>query len=230
MVECLIKEWTSLSDLYNIDHPVTIFFGGGTPSLLDSKYIEKIVTSIDRLSSVLEVSLEANPGDLHGKVSSLSSAGVTRLSVGIQALNDEELKFLNRDHNVIQAWNAIDQSLKYFPKSTSVDLIFGRPNQNWTRFRGELEQIIKSRVPHVSLYQLTVEKGTSLHKQVTSGQVTLPEEDTMAEMYNNAVALLDEAGLARYEVSNFSVPGAQCLHNIGYWSGNERIMIQGTLL
>ena len=221
LVDGILKEWKTLSSVFNINSPVTIFFGGGTPSLIETKYIEKIVNKISENMPSLEVSLEGNPGDLVGKVSGLRDAGVTRLSVGVQALDDRELKFLNRDHNVHQAWRSVQESLEVFPQSTSVDIIFGRPNQSVSTLESELYQLIETRVPHVSLYQLTIERGTKLHKQVTKGEVTVPDEDTMADMYQTVVETLAKAGIERYEVSNFSRPGSQCLHNLGYWTGRD---------
>ena len=110
MVSCLIQEWETLREQYALPPPVTIFFGGGTPSLLETKYVEMLTSRIAASSrSCLEVSLEANPGDLIGKVESLKNAGVTRLSIGAQALNDRDLKFLNRNHNVVQIWKSLEQ-------------------------------------------------------------------------------------------------------------------------
>ena len=222
MVSCLIQEWETLREQYTLPPPVTIFFGGGTPSLLETKYVEMLTSRIAASSrSCLEVSLEANPGDLIGKVESLKNAGVTRLSIGAQALNDRDLKFLNRNHNVVQIWKSLEESHKVFPRSTSADLIFGRPWQSSDNFLSELRQLSSAGLAHVSLYQLTVERGTRLHRQVASGRVQLPGEEEMADMYSGALATLAAAGLARYEVSNFSVAGAECLHNLGYWSGRQ---------
>jgi len=224
MVDCLITEWDTLSSNYDIHAPVTIFFGGGTPSLIDARLIENIVSHLSknsRSASNIEISLEGNPGDLVGRIQDLKEAGVTRLSIGVQALNDDELKFLNRDHDADQARMSIEESLLVFPDTTSVDLIFGRPRQTWENFRQELEQIINWKIPHVSLYQLTVERGTSLHKQVAVGQVEMPDEEIIATMYTGAVLTLVSAGLRRYEVSNFSIPGGECVHNQGYWSGRQ---------
>ena len=128
---------------------------------------------LSRSASNIEISVEGNPGDLVGKIYDLKEAGVTRLSIGVQALNDKELQFLNRDHDADQARKSIEESLSVFPKTTSVDLLFGRPHQTWELFRRELEQIINWNIPHVSLYQLTVERGTALQKQAdwVTGQI-----------------------------------------------------------
>jgi len=183
--------------------------------------VERLVREIAGETGGLEVSLEGNPGDLLGKVTSLESAGVTRLSVGVQAMSDKDLLYLNRDHSVSQAIECLEQSLAVFPNSTSADLIFGRPGQTTAGWLEEVAQLVDMGLPHMSLYQLTVERGTRLAKQVMRGQVSLPEEDVMADMYLGAVELLERRGLARYEVSNFSLPEAECQHNVGYWSGRQ---------
>ena len=220
MIVCLIKEWDTLAKFHNISHPITIFFGGGTPSLMDLSNIEKLVSRISTGDSV-EISLEANPCDLEGKIQPLKDAGVTRLSIGVQALNDKDLSFLNRNHNVKQVWESLEESLRMFPNTTSADLIFGRPGQSLDTFTSELSQLICLGLPHISLYQLTVERGTALHKQVARGEVELPDEDLMAAMYTAGQEIMAGAGLARYEVSNFSEAAAECEHNRGYWSGRQ---------
>ena len=192
--------------------------------MMNLSSIEKLVREIaGDISGNIEVSLEGNPGDLLGKISSLKMVGVTRLSVGVQAMSDDDLLFLNRDHTVSQALQCLEQSLLVFPCSTSADLIFGRPGQTVAEWIKEVEQLVGMGLPHLSLYQLTVERGTRLAKQVQGGQVTLPGEEAMADMYLAAVEVLENKGLARYEVSNFSIPGMECLHNIGYWSGKEYV-------
>ena len=187
---------------------------------MDISNIEKLVYRISNGGSV-EVSLEANPCDLEGRIQSLKDAGVTRLSIGVQALNDNDLSFLNRNHNVDQVWMSLEESLRIFPKTTSADLIFGRPGQTLDSFCSELDQLTALGLPHISLYQLTVERGTRLHKQVVSGKIKLPDEDLMADMYTAGRETMAGAGLARYEVSNFSESGAECGHNLGYWSGRQ---------
>ena len=187
---------------------------------MDISSIEKLVNRISNGSSV-EVSLEANPCDIEGRIQSLRDAGVTRLSIGVQALNNKDLSFLNRNHNVDQVWMSLEESLLTFPKSTSADLIFGRPGQTLDSFCSELGQLTALGLPHVSLYQLTVERGTRLHKQVVRGEIKMPDEELMADMYTAGRETMAGAGLARYEVSNFSESGAECDHNLGYWSGRQ---------
>ena len=221
MVCCLQREWESLSQHYNIKAPITIFFGGGTPSLLDVRHVERLIKTISASGEAQEVSLEANPGDMLGKASSLEAAGVTRLSIGVQALDEADLRALNRNHGPRQAVQAIQESLAIFPNRTSADLIFGRPGQTVEAFQGELERLVELGLPHVSLYQLTLERGTALYRDVRRGLVSLPGEDEVADMYHLAVDLLSSRGVRRYEVSNFAVAGSECVHNVGYWTGRQ---------
>ena len=221
MVNCLLREWEVLSQHYNIQSPVTIFFGGGTPSLLDVRNVELLIKTISASGEASEVSLEANPGDVLDKIERLRDAGVNRLSLGVQSLNESDLRALNRNHDPDQAIQALRESLRVFPSQTSADLIFGRPGQTVSAWREELERLLDLSLPHVSLYQLTLERGTALHRSVTRGEVSLPTEDEMADMYHLAVETLSSRGLGRYEVSNFSVSGSECLHNAGYWSGRQ---------
>ena len=221
MVSCLIKEWETLSQHYNIKSPVTIFFGGGTPSLLAVDNVELLISAISASGKAREVSLEANPGDVLGKVETLHQAGVDRLSIGVQALDDDDLRSLNRNHNRAEAVRALEESLEVFPSSTSADLIFGRPGHSVRALREELRSLAGLGLPHLSLYQLTLERGTALYRKVKAGEVTLPGEEEMADLYHSALHCLASLGLERYEVSNFSLAGRECLHNLGYWSGRH---------
>ena len=223
MVSCIIKEWETLSQHYNIKSPVTIFFGGGTPSLLAVENVELLISAISASGKALEVSLEANPGDVLGKVESLRQAGVDRLSIGVQALDDDDLRALNRNHNRAEAVRAVEESLKIFPTATSADLIFGRPGHSVRALKEELRVLADLGLPHLSLYQLTLERGTALYREVRRGGLTLPGEEDMAEMYLSALNCLSSRGLRRYEVSNFSLPGSECLHNQGYWSARQYV-------
>lgn len=223
MLSSLLAEWRHLSSKLEVSSANTIFFGGGTPSLMELNTIETLVREISGGKGDIEVSLEGNPGDLLGKISSLQSAGVTRLSVGVQALNDKDLLDLNRDHTVAQALECLHQCLATFPRSISADLLIGRPGQSVSDCLDEAEKLASLGISHLSLYQLTVERGTRLAKQVTEGQIRMLDEEVMADMYLALVECIERAGLVRYEVSNFSVPGRECKHNIGYWSGGEYI-------
>ena len=180
MLQCLLKEWRHAQAKHEIKAASTIFFGGGTPSLMPLRLIETLVKEISGEMEVgtirhnmketifeVEVSLEGNPGDMLGRAPGLQTAGVTRVSVGVQALSDGDLKLLNRDHNVKEALQAVEESLKVFPKSTSADLIFGRPHHTLEVWLDELRTLVRLGLPHLSMYQLTIERGTLLWHQVS---------------------------------------------------------------
>ena len=190
---------------------------------MDVNNVELLISAISASGKAREVSLEANPGDVLGKVESLRRAGVDRLSIGVQALNDEDLTGLNRNHDRSEALRAVGESLDIFPRTTSADLIFGRPGHSVATLREELRLLVELGLPHLSLYQLTLERGTALHKKVRRGEVSLPGEEEMADLYHAALHSLSSLGLRRYEVSNFSRPDCECLHNQGYWSGRQYV-------
>jgi len=216
MLQCLLREWKHAQARHGITKASTIFFGGGTPSLMPLELIETLVREIGGDVKV-EVSLEGNPGDMLGMAPGLQAAGVTRVSVGVQALNDRDLNLLNRDHSAKDALQAVEESMKVFPEFTSADLIFGRPQHTLEVWLEELKTLVMLGLPHLSMYQLTVERGTRLWNQVHKKEVELPEQEAMADLYLEGVELLKQLGLPRYEVSNFGE--VECEHNLGYWSG-----------
>ncbi len=199
----------------------SIFFGGGTPSLLEPRLIEKIINRICRLwptADNLEISLEANPNtDRPDLFANLRRAGINRLSLGIQALNDRDLKFLGRTHNLTQALTAVDKVLRNFDNH-SADLIYARPGQNLSDWQQELEQAVNFGFRHISLYQLTIEEGT-----VFAAKGIRPlGENAAAEMYAFTNDYLNCHGYPQYEVSNYGLP---CRHNLLYWQGDDYIGI-----
>ncbi|XP_060588294.1 radical S-adenosyl methionine domain-containing protein 1, mitochondrial-like [Ruditapes philippinarum] len=227
MADCLKKETSTLLQLSGVSQIKSIFFGGGTPSLALPSTIEKVIGTVKghvTFSERSEVTMEANPTHLEtGKLRDFHEAGVNRLSIGIQALNSEDLKILGRDHSVTEALKCVEEAKYIFPGRVSVDLIFGRPGQTVEAWRKELQEVTGMGVNHVSLYQLTLERGTQLFKWVESGQISLPDNETMADMYIAAVEILQEHGLDRYEVSNFSKKGSESEHNQAYWQGSQYI-------
>lgn len=205
----------------------SIFFGGGTPSLALPSTVGRVIDMVKHhvtFPEGSEVTLEANPTQLEtSRLKDFKSAGVNRLSIGVQALNEEDLKFLGRDHSVTEAERCIEEAQKMFPGHVSVDLMFGRPGQTLEAWVDELAQVIRFGVNHLSLYQLTVERGTQLFRWVQNGDISLPDNDEMADMYSSAVKILEAHGLERYEVSNFARRGYESKHNQAYWSGSQYI-------
>jgi len=203
----------------------SVFFGGGTPSILSPDAVCRILDEISRnfmVAADAEISLEANPNTFDcEKFIAFKNAGINRLSLGVQALNDNDLKFLGRTHSVYDAKKAMELGVQTFPKF-SVDLIYARPNQTWMGWQKEIDEALAFGLKHISLYQLTLEEGTIFSKK----GIKVPDEEKSATLYNNTVNYLRERGLERYEVSNFAASYAdQSVHNMVYWQGGDYIGI-----
>lgn len=206
----------------------SIFFGGGTPSLLDPRNVERLITEATTLWQAdegLEVTLEANPTSSEGKkFHEFAQAGVNRLSLGVQALNDADLTFLGREHNVKEALAALDDARKMFPRF-SFDLIYARKNQKPSEWEKELAQALQLAGGHLSLYQLTIEPGTVFAQKARGGEVFQAPEEESALMYEITQHLCADAGLPAYEVSNHAGAGQECRHNMCYWQYGEYVGI-----
>lgn len=214
-----LEYYRSLNDDYQVD---SIFFGGGTPSLLEPKHIAAIIDKVAALWPLAEnpeISLEANPNsDRPGLFVDLRAAGINRLSLGVQALNTPDLKFLGRTHSLAEAQSAIEQVLNHFDNH-SMDLIYARPGQTEDAWKKELKQALAFGFKHLSLYQLTIEEGTFFAKK---GMQPM-EEEAAAGLYSLSAKLIADAGFKQYEVSNYCCPGFSCRHNIGYWHGDDYV-------
>ena len=199
----------------------TVFFGGGTPSLMSPDLVDQILSKIFSLwprSNNLEVSLEANPTSVEaGRFKGYQQAGVNRISLGVQALNDADLKRLGRLHSVKEAHLAFDISRSTFDR-VSFDLIYARQNQTLSDWRFELQQALSMAVDHVSLYQLTIEQGTAFGDRYAIGKLSgLPNEDLGADLFEATQDICSKFGFPAYEISNHAKPGAECQHNMVYW-------------
>jgi putative oxygen-independent coproporphyrinogen III oxidase len=199
----------------------SVFFGGGTPSLMDPDLVSSLIERIRSawpLANDLEVTLEANPGSVEaGRFRAYAQAGVNRLSMGIQALNDPDLRRLGRLHSAKEAREAFDIARSAFSR-VSFDLIYARQDQSLASWKSELREALAMAVDHFSLYQLTVEEGTSFAARYAAGGLKgLPSEDLSADMYMITQDICEEAGLPAYEVSNHAREGAQSRHNLIYW-------------
>lgn len=202
---------------------VSIFFGGGTPSLMDPEWAAEIVTAARRLwtpASDLEVSLEANPTDAEaGRFAAFAQAGVSRLSLGLQSLDDAALKFLGRNHDAAEGRRAAEAAARAFPR-LSLDLIYARPGQTPRAWADELRAAVALGAEHLSPYQLTIEAGTAFDRAVRRGTFTPPDEDLAADLYETTQTTLEAAGFEAYEVSNHARGGgARSRHNLVYWRG-----------
>ncbi len=210
-----------------VNHVVeSIYFGGGTPSLMTPANVRRLIGHIKSLWDVrddCEVSLEANPthGET-GRFAALAEAGVTRLSLGVQALNDKDLKRLGRWHSKDDARRAFDRARPLFDV-VSIDLIYGRPGQSCADWSVELGEALSWRPLHLSLYQLTIEPGTAFWNMRARGALAMPPEEGLADLYDLTQELCERSGLSAYEVSNHALPGRQCRHNLGYWRSQDYV-------
>jgi oxygen-independent coproporphyrinogen-3 oxidase len=207
----------------------TVFFGGGTPSLMAPETVAAIVERIGQhwpMSNDPEITLEANPGSVEaGRFRAFSEAGITRVSMGIQALNDTDLRRLGRIHSVAEARQAFDIARKNFDR-VSFDLIYARQDQSPTAWKTELREALDMAVDHLSLYQLTIESGTAFGDRYAAGRLRgLPEDDAAAEMYEITQEICEAAGLPAYEVSNHARVGAESRHNLIYWRYGDYVGI-----
>lgn len=201
--------------------PSTLYFGGGTPSLLDPEHVARIVTVVRQeagATAALECTLEANPGTVdRGKLAEFAAAGVTRLTIGGQTFDPALLERLGRIHTVDETRRTLDDALAAGFRSLNLDLMYALPGQTMEGWRRDLAEATERGVPHLSLYNLTIEAGTPFFRQRRAGRLTQPPEELQADMLREAWRATDEAGLARYEVSNFARPGHECRHNQLYW-------------
>lgn len=198
----------------------SIFFGGGTPSLMEPETVAALVADARALFDAapdLEVTLEANPTSVEtAKLRAFAGAGVNRASLGVQSLDDRALAFLGRRHGAAQAIAALEAARGIFPR-LSFDLIYARPGQAEPAWRAELSAALALAADHLSLYQLTIEPGTQFETRHARGEFALPPEPAAARMYEATAAEAARFGLAPYEVSNYAKPGAESRHNLAYW-------------
>lgn len=204
----------------------SIFFGGGTPSLMEASTVGAVLDAIGRhwsVASDVEVSLEANPSGADAtRFAGYRAAGVNRLSLGVQALNDRDLKRLGRIHDVAEALGAIELARATFPR-LSFDLIYARPDQTVAEWEAELRSAVDLAADHLSVYQLTIEEETRFADLWKAGKLIVPDADLGAELYEATHRVLDAAGLPAYEISNHAAPGAECRHNLVYWRYGEYV-------
>lgn len=199
----------------------TVFFGGGTPSLLSAEQIDRVLTTIRaafELDPAAEITLEANPGAVDVVCfQGARAAGVNRISLGVQSFFDDDLRSLTRLHTAEDVERAVDGARRAGFDSLNLDLIYSLPGQTIERWQGNLQRAIALHPEHLSLYALTVEPGTPLNAAVARGQLQPPDPDLAADMYELAAELTAAAGYEQYEISNWAKPGHACRHNLVYW-------------
>ncbi|MDE2007150.1 MAG: coproporphyrinogen III oxidase [Rhodospirillales bacterium] len=198
----------------------SIFFGGGTPSLMDPATVGALIDDASRWfdpAPAMEITLEANPTSIEAeRFAAFRAAGVNRVSIGVQSLDPAALRFLGREHSAPQAIAALELARRVFPR-VSFDLIYARPDQTEAAWRAELRAALALAGDHLSLYQLTIEPGTRFATLAGRGEIALPEPDLAAALYAATAEEADRHGLAAYEVSNYARPGAESRHNLAYW-------------
>jgi oxygen-independent coproporphyrinogen-3 oxidase len=227
LADAIVADLKAQRDLTGPRRLLSIFFGGGTPSLMDPAQVARVIETAKALwtpADDLEISLEANPTDAEtDRFEALASAGVARLSLGVQALNDEALALLGRNHDAGSARRAITVAAKAFPR-LSADLIYAVPGQTveaWTR---ELSELLAYGPEHVSPYQLTIEHGTAFDRAVGRGKLVVPDEDLAAALFETTQSVLEAAGFDAYEVSNHARgQAARSRHNLVYWRGHDYV-------
>ena len=202
----------------------SIFFGGGTPSLMPPYLVESILQYIQKkwaFSDNIEITLEANPSSVEiENFKSIYEAGINRLSLGFQSLNNNSLNFLGRNHSAEDSLKALEIAKQYFNR-ISFDLIYGLPGQNEKNWEKELKEAINISTEHMSAYQLTIEKGTSFYASFRDKKYTLPEEKVLLNLYAITDQLLMSVKLEKYEISNYAFRGSECVHNLDIWKGGE---------
>ncbi len=220
----------------------SIFFGGGTPSLMAPDTVAALIADARAFFEAgddLEITLEANPTSVErARLGAFRQAGVNRLSLGVQALDDAALAALGRRHNAAEALRALEHARAIFPR-LSFDVIYARPGQDLPSWRAELRRALSLVADHLSLYQLTIEPGTAFEALHRRGDIVLPHEDLASALYDATAEECAQFGLAPYEVSNYARPGAESLHNLAYWryadyagigpGAHGRVTIDGTL-
>lgn len=199
----------------------TVFIGGGTPSLLTGNQMQHLMTTIEKafdLSECVEVSMESNPGTLSlEKLLSYKAAGINRISMGVQTLNNDTLKSLDRIHNVEMVYDSVASIKAAGLTNFNMDLMFGLPGQSLKQLESTVDKMVELSPTHISAYSLKYEEGTEFYKKLESGELEAFEDELDREMYHLIIKKLEEAGYLQYEISNFSKVGFECQHNLVYW-------------
>lgn len=220
-IDAVCKELEQRIDFLPDNKLSTIYWGGGTPSLLSYKHLNKITQSIRRHYQICknaEITLEANPDDLtQEKLEQLTTLGINRLSIGIQSFNNDDLKIIGRRHTGLQAIDAIKKAQKAGIKNISADLIFGLPFQTLEKWQSNLNQIFSLNIQHLSCYNLTYESGTAFDKKRQKGDIKELDEDLLLEMYQLLIDKSKQKDFVHYEISNFAKKNYFSCHNSNYW-------------
>ncbi len=234
LIDALLKEvdlsqnsWAAKENNTTLSEPIeSIYFGGGTPSLLNREDVSKILAKLKTAFTVsedAEVTIEANPDDItEEKLMEWKAVGINRLSIGIQSFFQDDLEWMNRAHNKQQAIDNLQLAIQHF-KNISIDLIYGHPLLSDEKWKQNVEQVISLKIPHLSCYALTVEPKTLLDKQIKQKKTEAVDPDRQSEQFVLLMNWLQEAGYEHYEISNFAKPGMRSRHNSSYWQGKKYV-------
>ncbi|MDF3028330.1 MAG: oxygen-independent coproporphyrinogen oxidase [Fluviicola sp.] len=229
MVNSLCMELEMRAKTWNAEIFQTIYFGGGTPSVLTASQLEKLIGKVKayyRVDDSVEITLECNPDDCSlENLENWKKLGVNRLSIGIQSFNDEQLKWMNRSHKAADSLNAVQNAKQVGFDELSLDLMYGLPNMTPEEWKAQLLQIIALNPEHVSAYCLTVEQKTALSKWVNEGKLVVSTNEQQSEQFEMLVSTLGAAGYEQYEISNFARNGHYSAHNTSYWKGAKYLGI-----
>ncbi|MDL2300736.1 radical SAM family heme chaperone HemW [Lachnospiraceae bacterium OttesenSCG-928-D06] len=228
-MKALIQETKEKSEPYKDCTIISIFIGGGTPSLVPGKWISKLLATVKenyQLSDNAEITIEVNPGTVNEeKLRQYYEAGINRLSIGLQSALDKELKTLGRIHDFSQFQDSYDTARMVGFSNVNVDIMSALPFQTLSDYKQTLKALLEleKRPEHISAYSLILEEGTPFFEKQKAGLIVFPDEDSDREMYELTENTLTEAGFSRYEISNYAIPGYECKHNCGYWRRRDYI-------
>jgi oxygen-independent coproporphyrinogen-3 oxidase len=225
MVEAIVREIELTEPFEGNETIQTVYVGGGTPSLMNEEEVQKIFIALNKKFNIdnnAEITLEANPDDINAdKLQFWRMTGITRLSIGIQTFDNEELKWMNRAHGAMQSYQCIDLALNAGFNNFSVDLIYGSPLINDEQWIKNIEYVVGKNIPHISAYALTIEPKTALNQMIITGKSPAVDHEKQARQFLMLIKALDSAGYEHYEISNFAKPGMRSRHNSSYWK-NKR--------
>lgn len=223
-LDAYLSELESYKEYLSGKHVISVFFGGGTPTLARPHVFGKVLERLNEMVSIApncEITLEGNPTSIErAKFQDFKAAGINRISIGVQSFDDEELKFLGREHSAKDALKAIELADEIF-ENYSFDLIYALPNQTLENWQRKLESALQYAKHHISAYQLTIEKGTKFYSMHKKGAVLTPSENIATDLYLLTEEVMEGKGLIAYEVSNYAAVGYECKHNLNYWKYGE---------
>lgn len=229
MVDAIIKEIKMRKDYLDSKSLQSIYFGGGTPSVLSAAHLSNIFAAIAECytwSDDTEITLEGNPDDFsEEKIRYFSESPINRLSIGVQSFHDEDLRYMNRAHDSQMADKAIKMSQDAGLENITIDLIYGSPTTTMNNWRDNLENAVNYGIPHISSYCLTVEEGTALHHFVQSGKMPDVDDEKSLRQFEMMLDVLADNDFIHYEISNFAKTGFEAVHNSNYWSGEPYLGI-----